>query len=112
MNDNHVAARDFISPEQGWDWEFAQQFSERIARFLPKNEQMSDSLKKTSDSLICSFLVSNLSDSLTIAHFFWAMWANRSWSLIYGERPKHFTHIAHQKRGNERFAHFLNKKSI
>ena len=33
--------------------------------FLRKNEQMSDSLKKTSDSLIRSFLVSNLSDLLT-----------------------------------------------
>ena len=29
---------------QGWD--FAQRFSERIARFLPKNERMSNSLKK------------------------------------------------------------------
>ena len=26
-------------------WEFAHRFSERIARFLPKNEQMSNSLK-------------------------------------------------------------------
>ena len=50
-------------------WEFAHQFSEQITRFLPKNEQMSDSLEKMSDSLIHSFLVSNLSDSLTIAHF-------------------------------------------
>ena len=50
-------------------WEFAHQFSERIAHCLPKNEQMSYSLKKTSDSLICSFLMSDLRDSLTIAHF-------------------------------------------
>ena len=53
-------------------WEFAHRFSERIARFLQKNERMS---KKTSDSLIFgeqpeqlahgrSFLVSNLSDWL------------------------------------------------
>ena len=48
---------------QGWD--FAHRFSERIARFLPKNEQMSDLLKKTSNSLIRSFLVSDLTDSLT-----------------------------------------------
>ena len=53
--------------EQGW--QIAHRFSERIARFLPKNERMSDSLKKTSDSLIRSFLVCDLSDSLTIAHF-------------------------------------------
>ena len=50
-------------------WEFAHRFSERIARFLPKNERMSDLLKKMRDSLICSFLVSDLRDSLTIAHF-------------------------------------------
>ena len=41
---------------------------------------MSDLLKKTSDLLICSFLVSDLSDSLT--------------SLIFGEQPEQFAHIA------------------
>ena len=50
-------------------WEFAHRFSEQITRFLPKNVGMSDSLKKMSDSLIRSFLVSDLSDSLTMAHF-------------------------------------------
>ena len=51
--------------------EFAHRFSERIARFLLKNEQMSNSLKKMSNSLIRSFLVlvSNLSDLLMVAHF-------------------------------------------
>ena len=53
--------------EQGW--EFAHRFSERIARFLPKNERMSDLLKKTNNLLIRSFLVSDLSDSLTITYF-------------------------------------------
>ena len=43
-------------------WEFACPFSEQIARFLHKNEQMSDSLKKTSHLLIRSYLVSDLSD--------------------------------------------------
>ena len=47
-------------------WEFAHLISERIARFLSKNERMSDSLKKMSDSLIRSFLVSEMSDSLTL----------------------------------------------
>ena len=42
-----------------------------------------------------SFLVSDLSDWFT--------------SLIVGERPERFTH---QKRGNERFALFLNKKRV
>ena len=110
--------------EQGW--EFAHLISERIIHFLPKNDRLRDSLKKMSNSLICSFLVSDLSDSLTIAHFLWAMWANSSWLLIFGERPGGFAHIAHliwakwairshrsedvsdllmialQKRGNER----------
>ena len=54
-----------------------------LARFLPKNERMSDSIKKTSDSLIPSFFgerperfahnrsfpLSNLSKSLMVAHF-------------------------------------------
>ena len=68
-----------------------------IARFLPKYERMSDSLKKTSNLLIPSFLVSNLSDLVTIAHshFLWETWANRSWSLIFSERPEQFAHIVH-----------------
>ena len=37
--------------------------------FLRKNERMSNSLKKMSDSHICSFLVSDLSESLMVAHF-------------------------------------------
>ena len=49
-----------VKQKQGW--EFAHRFSERITHFLLKNEGMSDSLKKPSDSLIRSFLVS---DSLT-----------------------------------------------
>ena len=74
-------------------WEFAHLISERIARFFyPK---MSHSLKKMSDLLIHSFLVSDLSDSLMISHFLWATWANPSWSLIFGERPERFARIAH-----------------
>ena len=45
-----------------------------------------------------SFLVSDLSDLLTL--------------LIFGEPPDRFTHIAHQKRGIEQLAHFLNKKAV
>ena len=47
-------------------WEFAHRFSGQIARFLPKIERMSD-------SLIRSFLVSDMSDLLTIANFLRAM---------------------------------------
>ena len=71
-------------------WEFAHRFSERIARFLPKNEQMSDSLQKMSDSLIFGEqpeLFAHGRDLLTL--------------LIFAERPERFAHIAHQKRGNE-----------
>ena len=50
-------------------WQFAHWFSVRIAYFLQKNEGMSDLLKKTSDSLIRQFLVSNPSDLLKAAHF-------------------------------------------
>ena len=42
---------------------------------------MRDSLKKTSDLLIRSFLVRDLSDSLMVAHF--------------DEQPEQFAHIAH-----------------
>ena len=48
----------------------------------------------------------------SFAHFWWAKWAIRSFlvsemsdlltSLIFGEPNEQFTHIAHQKRGNER----------
>ena len=50
-------------------WEITHLISEQIASFLSKNERMSNSIKKMSDLLIRSFLVSNLSDLLTIAHF-------------------------------------------
>ena len=53
-----------MGTKQGW--EFAQGFSEQIAHGH-------------------SFLVSDLSDSLTL--------------LIFGERPERFFHIAHQKKG-------------
>ena len=76
---------------KGQGWEFAHKFSEGIARFLQKNERMSNSRKKMSDlsdslTLLmfgkrpeqiahsCSFFVSDLSDLLT--------------SLILGERPE------------------------
>ena len=64
---SHLSELSDNTHQQGW--EFAHWFSERIARFLFKNEQMSDSLKNVSDSLIRPFLVSDLSDLLTITHF-------------------------------------------
>ena len=59
-DDNHGNDKDYDGND-GQGWEFA--------HLISKNEGMSDTLKKISDSLIRSFLVSDLSDSLTIAHF-------------------------------------------
>ena len=79
---------EMLRPQQGW--EFDHLFSERIALFFV--EKMSDSLIKRSHSLILSFLVSHLSDSLTVAHFWWGIRVNRSWLLSLGEWPKQFAH--------------------
>ena len=89
-----------------------------------------------SESLISSFLVSNVSDSLTIAHFLWAMWANRLFhsnqmrdvsemlrSLTKNERPweicshcseemrnhELIAQVAHQKWANEWSTHFFEQ---
>ena len=92
-------------------WEFAHLISERINHFLSKNERMSDSLKKMSHSLIHSFLVSEMSDTLTtlissehpeqIAHgrsFLVSVMSDSLTSLILFERNERFTHIAHKKK--------------
>ena len=50
--------------------------------FLQKNERLSHSLKK-------------MSDSLMVAHFWWATWVNCSWSLIFGEWPERFAYSTH-----------------
>ena len=83
----------------------------RIARFLSKNEPMRDLLKKMSDSLLRSFLVSEMSDSLIsserperITHgcsFLVNKMSNSLTSLIWFEQNEGFTRIAHQKRENE-----------
>ena len=79
--------------------------------FCPK---MSEWAIRSKTWAIHSFLVSDLSDSLTISHFLWAMWA--TWAIgpsflvrdlsnlltliIFGERTERFTHIAHSNIGN------------
>ena len=87
-------------------------------------------------SLISSFLMSDVSDSLTITHFLWAMWANCSGrsskmsdvresllSLTKNERPwairshrsekmsdcEQIALVAHQKWANEWIALFLSE---
>ena len=82
MNHSFFLSKLLIRSQKNQGWEFAPRFPEQITCFLPKNERMSDLLKKMSDSLIRSFLVSDLSNSLT--------------SLIFSERPEQFAHIAHQ----------------
>ena len=72
-----------ITLDQGW--EFAHRFSERIARFLRKNEQMSN-------SLICSFLVSDLSESFMVAHFLVSNLSDLLTLLIYHELPEQIAH--------------------
>ena len=39
-------------------------------------------------------MVSNLSELLSLAHFWWVTWVNCSPSLICGEQPKRLAHIA------------------
>ena len=84
---------EFCNGFQGRD--FAHRFSERIARFFAKKWANEWFAQKMSDLLICSFLVSDLTDLLMVAHFWWATWANRSWSLIFDKQPERFAHIAH-----------------
>ena len=71
----------FLNIKQNYQgWEFAHRFSERIARFLPKNEQVAQKNERFAHLLIFSeqperfahghsFLVSDLSDSHMVAHF-------------------------------------------
>ena len=54
------------------------------------NEQFAH--KKPSDLLICSFMMSDLSESLTVALLSWVTWAICSWSLFCHERLEQFAH--------------------
>ena len=74
-------------------------FCPKMSEWALRSKKLAIRSKKMSDSLIRSFLVSDLSDSLT--------------SLIWFERNERFTHIAHQKRGNERkFSILWRTKSL
>ena len=76
-------------------WEFAHRFSKRIAHFLQK--KCAKKRFAQTNERFAQFLVSDLSDSLKL--------------LIFDERPERFAHISYEKRGNERIAQFLNKKT-
>ena len=100
-----------LSSVQGW--EFAHLISERIAHFLSKNERFTHSLifRELPERFAHdrSFLVSYLSDSLTIAHFLSATWGNRSFDL--SEMRDSLTSLTktEEMSENEQFAHFVNK---
>ena len=86
-------------------------FCQQIARFLREKERLSASLKKTSDSLIRSFLVN---DSLTVPHFWWVI---RSQLLIFGEWSDCSSHSSLKQSGWANCLFFktykkTNKKTI
>ena len=78
--------------------------SKSLFFFFTKKRANERFAQKTSDSLI---FLSNLSDSLTITHFWWAIWAIRSESLFCHEQPERFAHITLKKSGNELIARFF-----
>ena len=91
-------------------WEFAHRVSERIAHFFAKNEQMSDSLKKMSDLRLCSFFVSDLSDSLIAAHFWWSTWVIRSHHSFLVSDLSDSLKLLTKNEGMSKSLNFLNKK--
>ena len=68
---------------------------EQITHFFGAKEQMNDLLRKSSDSLICSFILSDLSKSLTVTHLSWVPWVIRSQSVICPERSERSLTVAH-----------------
>ena len=81
-----------------------------LSELLVFCKQKCESLKKTSDSLICSFIMSNLRKLLMVALLTWVTWAIRSQSLICPERSEQIAH-SHSfdlseliERANERWA--------
>ena len=107
--------------------------------YIQLKKNLIKKLANSSFSLISSFLVSdvsNVSDSLTISHFLWEMWANRSGcspkmsdvsgslrSLTKNEQPlairshrseemsnrEQIPQVANQKWANEWVAHFFEQ---
>ena len=88
--------QNFWITNQGWD--FTHQILELIACFLPKKWANKRFAQEVSDSLIPSFLVSNLSNLLTIPHSVWVTWTNRSQLLICPERPEPITSLRRLER--------------
>ena len=66
--------------------------NEWIARFCEQKSEWAIYSEKTSYLLIRLFIMSNLGESLTVAHLSWATWAIRSWSFFLHERPERLAH--------------------
>ena len=89
--------------------------------FFAKKELMSNLLKNTNDLLIfgewperfahgCSFLVSELSESLMVAHFWWATWAIRSHCSFLVSNLSDFLTLLTKKEGMSESLIFKIKK--
>ena len=63
-----------------------------LSELLVFCERKTDLLKKKSDSLICSFIMSDLSESLTVTHLSWANWVIHSQWLICPEQSERIAH--------------------
>ena len=73
-------------------------FAKKISEWAIRSRSLISSERPKQMAHGCSFLVSDLSDTLTL--------------LIFGEQPEQFAYIAHWKRGNERITHFFNLKNV
>ena len=63
-----------------------------LVQFFWANGSFFLAKEQMSNSLICSFIISDLSKSLMVTHLSWATWAIRSWSLFWHEQPERFAH--------------------
>ena len=67
-------------------------FLSKLLFFCERKSQYAIRSKKTSNLLICSFIMSDLSKSLTVARLSWATWAIHLRSLFWHEQPERFAH--------------------
>ena len=66
-------------------------------RLLFVSERVSEGFakKKMSNLLFCSFIISNLSELLTVALSIWAIWGNEGMSDVQNPNPEKNTLIDH-----------------
>ena len=73
-------------------YDFSQIFLSESFVFCEPKSKWAIWLEKTSDLLIHSFIMSDLSESLTVTHLSWVTWVICSWSLFWHEQPEWFAH--------------------